>query len=186
MWFAKGEGWERGWKPPSHYRKAPEGGSLIFRVKRALQFRTLEFLEAGRQNWGENPTQARQLTPSVSWRTWRGLSAFACFKVWAAGELSPWPFLAQCKGEKDHLPVTSPSPEGCGSVSRAYVSGMLQTLRGAQLTCLTVPSGPAPSMGWLQPGHRRRGGRCCLRWSSHGLQWGLGSHCACPSQQGAH
>lgn len=29
------------------------------------------------------------------------------------------------------------------------------------------------------------GAQYYLGWSSHSLQWGLGSHCACPGQQGA-
>lgn len=117
----------------------------------------------------------------MSWRTWPGLSAFACFEVGAAGELSLWPFPAQCEGEKDHLPVTSPSPEGCGSVSRAYVSGTLQALRGAQLTRLTGPRGPASSRGGSSLGMEFWGG--CLGWSCLDLHWGIGSHCTCPSQQ---
>lgn len=43
-------------------------------------------------------------------------------------------------------------------MSRAYMSGMLQTFRGAQLTCLTVPSGPASSKGGSSLGMERGGG----------------------------
>lgn len=87
-------------------------GSLLFRVKTALPILSPRVGASG-SLWTEGEgTPPGQTSDFPSWlENWAWpLSAFTCFKVSAAEELSPWPSPAQSEAEKIHLPVTSPNP----------------------------------------------------------------------------
>lgn len=157
MWFAEGEGPERDWKPSFHYRKALEAGSPTFRVKIALLIQNPRVGVSG--SWsaalGRNHPPPGQTSDPL-----RGLEDLAWpFCLCLLRSLGHWrtvPVAFSClvQGREGSPRSDLPKPEECGSVSRAYVSGVL---RGTQLTCLTVPSGPASSKDGSSPNMTGRG-----------------------------
>lgn len=67
------------------------------------------------------------------------LQSLGCWRA------APVAFSSSVRGRKRPPPSALHEPLGEGVCVGSYVAGTFRALRGAQLTCLSVPSGPAPS-----------------------------------------
>lgn len=126
---------------------------------------------------GEGTPQARRGTPAVRVEdsAWTHPGLFQSLGHWSA---APWqPPLAQSEVEKDHLPVTSLSPQGSRSVFKAMWQACFKGPRGP--AGLSLPRQPSPIRRWLLP--EGCSGQFCQGLPGRVL-W---SHCDCPGQQGA-